>query len=43
METILIAGATRLLGSSLVPYITDSGHKIVTNGFPVTFRPTIER
>tara|TARA_B100000795_G_C22780038_1_gene431848 strand:- start:285 stop:1157 length:873 start_codon:yes stop_codon:yes gene_type:complete len=33
METILITGATGLLGSSLVPYLKDSGHNILTHGF----------
>ncbi len=33
METILITGATGLLGTSLVTHIKGSGHKIVTHGF----------
>jgi dTDP-4-dehydrorhamnose reductase len=31
METILITGATGLLGSSLVPYLRKSGYRIVTH------------
>ena len=32
MDNILITGATGLLGSSLMPYLKNCGHKVITHG-----------